>query len=190
MQKDNLHSPVAITYAHALLDLAGQTADMPGGAETIGHELASLRQIMVEEPLVRNLLIDPAISREDRYNLLERVFAGRVSPLLLKFLHVLGDKGRLNMLSSIAGAYQILLDQSLGKVEVDVTVPQRLDAATLEDVRQRIGTALKRQVVIHQYVDEKILGGMLLRVQDKLIDGSVRAQLAAMRERILAARPM
>src|ERR1700722_13499393 len=129
MQKDNLHYPIAITYAHAILELAGETADMPGGAEIIGQELASLRQMMVEEPLVRALLMDPALSQEDRYQLLERVFAGRVSPLLLKFLHLLGAKGRLNMLSSIAGAYQILLDQQLGKVEVDVTVPQRLDAA-------------------------------------------------------------
>ena len=189
MDHDTLHSPVAITYAQALLELASEQHDTPGSAELVGQELADLRRLMVEQPLAISVLIDPAISQEDRYQLLERVFQGRISALLLKFLHVLAEKNRLALLRSIAGAYQLLLDERHGKIEVDVTVATRLDDQTLENVRQRIGAALKRDVVLHQYVDETILGGLVLRVQDKLIDGSVRAQLVAMRERIVAARP-
>jgi F-type H+-transporting ATPase subunit delta len=189
MQKDNLHSPVAITYAQALLELATEMADTPGEAQMVGDELAELRIVIQDEPLAGALLADPAISMEERSRLIERVFANRVSPLLLKFLHVLNEKGRLGFLGSIAGAYKELLDTQQGKVEVDVTVAQRLSPEQMEDVRHRVATAIKRDAVLHQYVDPTIIGGLILRIQDRLIDGSVRSQLDAMRQRLRAAHP-
>ena len=86
-------------------------------------------------------------------------------------------------------AYEDLLDERLGKVEVDVTVAVRLSPDELESVRQRIGAALKKDAVIHQYVDESIIGGMILRVEDRVIDSSVRYQLEAMRKNLLSAAP-
>jgi F-type H+-transporting ATPase subunit delta len=184
MPHDQLHSPLAVKYAQAILQLTKE----PGEAETIGQELNSLRTLLIEYPIGQALLVDPAIGMIERQALLDRVFKGRVSDLLLNFLHVVGEKGRLNLLISIAGAYKELLEKRQCKVEVDVTVVRRLDDQAFESVRQRIGSALKMDVVLHQYVDERILGGMILRVQDKLIDGSVRTQLSAMRERILSAQ--
>jgi F-type H+-transporting ATPase subunit delta len=189
MEQDNLHSPVAITYAKALLELAAEQTDWAALPEIIGHELMALRKIITDEPLVGALFSDPAIGHVERSALLDRVFKDRVSPLLLKFLQILNEKGRLNLIASMAGAYGVLLDKRQGKVEVDVTLAQRLDAQQLEQVRQRIAAALNREVVIHQYVDASIIGGLILRVQDKLIDGSVRTQLSALREKILGARP-
>ena len=106
-----------------------------------------------------------------------------------KFLRLLNVKGRLGLLRQIDQAFDDLLDEQFGKVEVDVTVAQRLSDDELEQVRQTVGAALKRDAVIHQYVDESIIGGLVLRVQDRLIDSSVRAQLAAIKEQMLAARP-
>jgi F-type H+-transporting ATPase subunit delta len=182
MERDQLHSPLAVTYADALLELTSE----PGEAETVGQELADLRGLLLDNPLAQAVLVDPAIGDTERSAMLDRVFSGRVSGLMLKFLHILGEKGRLNLLIAIAGAYHDLLDKRACKIEVDVTVARRLDQQAFETVRQRIGGALKMDVVLHQYVDEHILGGMILRVQDKLIDGSVRTQLGALREKILA----
>jgi F-type H+-transporting ATPase subunit delta len=189
MEKDNLHSPLAQTYAQALLELAATEPDTPGGAEMIGQQLIDVRKALLDEPFGMALLVDPAIGDDERHKLLDRVFAGRISPLLLKFFHILGEKGRLGILAGIAMEFKELLDKQQGKVEADLTVAQRLDGDALESVRQRISAALKREVILHQYVDPAILGGLVLRIQDKLIDGSVRAQLAAMREKIVAARP-
>src|SRR5438309_133793 len=82
-----------------------------------------------------------------------------------------------------------LLDEKLGTVEVDLTVAQRLTSEQLEQAKQRISQALGRDAVVHQYVDENVLGGVVLRVGDKLIDASVRYQLQAMKEQLLAAAP-
>ncbi len=72
---------------------------------------------------------------------------------------------------------------------MDVTVAQPLAKEQLESVRQKVGAALKHDAVVHEYTDPTIIGGIILRVQDQLIDGSVRAQLQAMRHRLLAAKP-
>ncbi len=178
-------SGAAVQYARALLDLANEKKQ----AEAIGHELHEIGELIAGNKTLKAFLSDPGISAADRTELLNRVFKGRVSPLVMNTMGVLNSKGRLGLLHSVIDAYEELLDEQLGKVEVDVTVATRLDAAELEKVRKRISEALKKDAVVHQYVDEKIIGGMVVRVEDKLIDASVKYQLEAMKRQLLAARP-
>jgi len=175
----------AFTYAQSILDLANEQKQ----AEPIGQELASLKQILDENPQIREVFTNPAISADERGGLLERVFKNNIAPLLFNTLGVLNAHNRLGLISQIAQAYDELLDRQLGKVEVDLTVAQKLDANQLEQAKRRIGEALGREAIVHQYVDESIIGGMIMRVGDKLIDSSVRYQLAAMRKQLLESAP-
>jgi F-type H+-transporting ATPase subunit delta len=179
------HSPLSVVYATSLLDLAMEQ----GKAEEIGQELRDIRGLLDQNPVFGEFLRDPGIGREERSGALEKIFAGRVSPLLWNFLRVLSDKGRLGLLLNLDEAYNDLLDERLGKVEVDVTVAQRLSDDQLEQLRQRVSESLGKQAVVHQYVDEAILGGLVLRVQDRMIDASVRNQLRSMRQQVLAGLP-
>jgi F-type H+-transporting ATPase subunit delta len=186
MHQQDHQSPLAIAYAQALLDLANESKI----AAAVAQELNDLRQLIAAHADFAQLLADPAIGRHERGELIRRVFEGRVSPLMLHFLGLVNEKGRLNLLSSIAAAFGDLLDQQSGKMEVDVTVAEKLGKEQLETVRKKINDALKRDAVVHQYVDPKIIGGVILRVRDQLIDGSVLAQLAVMRQKLLAAHPV
>jgi F-type H+-transporting ATPase subunit delta len=107
---------------------------------------------------------------------------------VLDFLLLLNSKRRLAIFQEIAAAYDDLLEDQLGKVEVDVIVAHRLSADELEQVRQRVSGVLKKDAVVHQYVDESIIGGLIIKVQDQVIDASVKSQLEAMRRQMLAAR--
>jgi F-type H+-transporting ATPase subunit delta len=102
---------------------------------------------------------------------------------------VLNEKNRLSMLTQIADAFDALLDEKLGKVEVDLFVAQKLSPDQLEEAKQKISQALNREAVVHAYVDESIIGGAILRVGDKLIDASVKNQLQSIKEKLLAAKP-
>jgi len=179
------HSPTTLAYGQSLLDLAGEQNQ----AEAIGEELGQIAEIIEQNPTFAAYLADPGIGHEERAQTLKQTFAGKVSPLMWNFLGVLNVKRRLKEIPAIAAAYDDLLDEKLGKIEVDVTVAQKLTPDQLEQVRQRVSAALKKDAVIHLYVDDAIIGGMLLRVQDQLIDASVRSQLQAMREQLLASRP-
>jgi F-type H+-transporting ATPase subunit delta len=185
MPQTNQISGTAAAYAKSLLELAGEKQL----AEPIAQELAELRQIVLENHAFAQYLGDPAIGETERGEMLKRIFDGRVSPLIMNFMQVLNSKNRLGHLVAIADAYDELLDELHGKIEVDVTVAHKLAADQLEQVRQKVSTALNKDAVLHQYVDESIVGGMILRVQDQLIDGSVKAQLAAMKRKLLSARP-
>jgi F-type H+-transporting ATPase subunit delta len=178
-------SPTAVTYARALLELA----QAQGKHQEIGQELADLYEILLGDPTLQDFLGNPAIGHEERTRLLDKAFKPQVDPLLANFLGVMNLHGRLGLLGQVAQAYSDLLDDLLGKIEVDVTVSQRLTDDELEQVRQKVGAALKRDAVVHQYVDESIIGGMVLRVGDQLIDASVKSQLDTMKRQLLAARP-
>ena len=175
------HTPTTLAYAQSLLDLAGEQNE----AEAIGEELGQIAEIVEQNPTFAAYLADPGIGHDERARTLQQTFAGKVSPLMWNFMGVLNLKRRLKEIPAIAAAYDDLLDEKLGKIEVDVTVAQKLSPEQLEQVRQRVSQALKKDAVIHQYVDDSIIGGLLIRVQDKLIDASVRSQLHSMREQLL-----
>lgn len=175
------HSTLALTYARSLLELA----DERGEVEPVANDMGALKQVLEENPTFAEFLRDPGIGAEERKAVLDKTFGDDLNQLVKRFLYLLNDRHRLGRLPEVVDAFEYLLDQRLGKVEVDVTVAIKLDDAQLEDVRRRVGEALGKDAVIHQYVDEEIIGGMILRVGDKIIDASVRRQLDAMRERLL-----
>ena len=177
-------NPTVVAYARSLLELANER----GEVEEIGREMAGVLELTQQNPTFAEFLADPGIGAAERTATLDRVFRGRASPLLMNFLGVLNNKGRLRLLGSISEAFTDLLDEQRGNVEVDVTVAQRLSPEQLEQVRQRVSQALGKNAVVHQYVDENIIGGLVLRVEDRLIDASVKYQLEAMREKLVAAR--
>lgn len=186
MARRNISSnnPTAVAYARSILELANEQNQ----AAEFGQELAAIGELLRQNPSFSEFLADPGIAASERTAALDKLFRGRASPLVMNLLGVLNTRGRLNLLPAVTDAYGVLLDEQLGNIEVDVTVAQKLDSAQLEEVRRRVGEALGKNAVVHQYVDDAIIGGLVLRVEDRLIDASVRSQLEAMRERMLAAR--
>jgi len=180
------HSLLAVAYAQALFDLARDANQL----DAIDGELAAIGGIIADLPKLGQIINDPAISIQERQALIKTAFKGRVSELMDKFLGLLNRRSRLNLFADIAGAFATLLDQHRGKINVDITVAAALGDEQLAAIRQSVSAALKRDAVVNQQVDESIIGGLILRVQDQLIDGSVKTQLAAMKAHLLAGRPV
>lgn len=176
---------IAISYARALIELATDR----NVAKPVGDELAAIRKALESDSDFGSFLSDPAIKRSQRTATLEKIFAGSASPLVMDFLRVLDRHRRLNYLAEIASAYADLLDEQLGNVEVELTVAHRLGDQDLERVRVKIGEAMGKHAIVHQSVDDAIIGGMILRVKDRMIDASVRHQLKAIQEKLFAAAP-
>jgi F-type H+-transporting ATPase subunit delta len=182
MRRTVHNSPLAVTYARSLLDLANEQKQ----AQEVGQEMAALSEIVAANPIFRDYLADPGISRSERTAAVEKIFRGRVSPLVYNFLGVLNNHDRLRLIEQIASAYDELLDEQIGNIEVDVTSAVRLSPTELEQVRQRVSRALSKNAILHPYVDDAILGGLVVRVEDRVVDASVRSQLEAIRRQLLA----
>ena len=185
MPQEHHTTPLATAYARSIFELADEQHQI----DAVEQELEDLADVVDSDPAFAIFLANPSIGEAERSQVIEKVFKGRVSPLVYNFLGVMNRKGRLGLLRQVANAYADMREKKLGIIEVDVFVAQRLTAEQLEQVRQKASAALKREAVVHQYVDESIIGGVVLRVEDRLLDASVRAQLRAVRRQLLAARP-
>ncbi|MDB5332355.1 MAG: atpH [Phycisphaerales bacterium] len=182
MARTKHNSPLALTYARSLLELANEQKQ----AEETGQELAGLGEILAANPVFRDYLADPAVGKTERKAVIEKTFRGRVSPLVYNFLGVMNGHGRLGVLGQVASAFRDLLDAQLGNIEVGVTSALKLSPDQLEQVRQRVSSALGKNAIIRELVDDSIIGGLMVQVEDRLIDASVRNQLQAMKRRLLA----
>lgn len=176
---------VARVYATSLLELA----EAAGGDEKIaetGEQLAAVVEIVHSDPQFAEFLRSPIVKRSSRGDSIRRMLDGQVSDLLLRFLLVLNDKGRLGRLADVSAAFEEILNERFGKVEVDVfTVDGRLDDAQVSLLAGKIRSKLGKEPVFHQYKDPSLIGGLVLRVGDQLIDGSVRGRLRGLRESLL-----
>src|SRR4051812_44324778 len=117
MASSNDADPVGATYAKPLLQLATEQNQ----AAELGQDLGQLAELVRQNKTFGLYLSDPGIGHDERSATLKRVFGGKISPLLLNFLGVLNHRGKLRYLAQIAKAYDQLLEDQLGNVEVDVT---------------------------------------------------------------------
>ena len=184
MSQITSRNPAVAAYAEALLDLAQQDNQ----EETVAAELVEIQTLLRDQRNFANFLESPSIRIGERSEVIQRIFAGRLSRLTMNFLGVLNSKGRLSLLKHIADAYRERLNERQGKVRATVTVALKLSEQEQEVVRQQLSLAIKKDVIVDLHVDESILGGMVVKVQDRLMDASVRAQLDAMRRQLIASR--
>lgn len=176
---------VARVYAQSLFEL-GDAAGGDAKLVEIGEELEAIVEIVRSDASVAEFLRSPIVERNKRADTLRKVFDGQVSDVVLRFLLVLNDKGRLGHLGDIVEGFGELLNERFGRIEVDVyTVDGKLDPAQIEQLSSKVKARLGKDPVFHQYADPAMIGGLVLRIGDQLIDGSVRGQLRGLRESLL-----
>jgi F-type H+-transporting ATPase subunit delta len=175
---------VAKVYARSLFSLAEEAGDRDKILE-IADELEQICELMRVDRDFAEFLASPIIDKKRRTETLRRIFADNVTDLTLRFLLVLNGKGRLGHFMVIQSAYDQLVQEMFGRVEVDVFTPVGLGEDQLETIKGRIQDALGKEPVLHQYTDESMIGGLKLRIGDQLIDGSVATQLGRMRQELL-----
>ncbi len=173
-------TPEAHAYAAALAELAEEN----NAVEPVANDAGALREALSDNPEFADFLKNPSIEESEKQTVLDNALSD-AHQLVKNFVGLMNSRGRLGILPETLEAFEVLLDEKLGKVEADLTVAQKLDDDALERVRSRVGKAFGRDAVVHQYVDPEIIGGLVLKVGDQVIDASVRRQLEAMRERLL-----
>jgi len=174
---------VGRVYAEALLELANEH----GVVDELAEQFQSLMPTIAAGGELHRLLSNPAIGDQERGQIVQRVFEGKVHDLLYKMLRVLGDKGRLSSLPEVASGYLLAVADARGQVDVQAFVATELDSAAAKQVADQIGQALGKTVSLSQRVDPALIGGMKIKVGDRLIDASVASQLRNMKNKMVAA---
>lgn len=179
-------SIIARNYAETLLSLA-QRHGGPAAVEEYARAMAEVAEVLRREPRVRDFLETPRVDAERKKEALRASFAGRVPEMFLRFLLILVDKRRQALLGDIAAAFAERVDETLGRVRVEVVVAREADAELRSEIVRTLERQLGKTVLPTFRVDEELIGGVLVRVGDQLFDGSVRRRIASLRRRLLAA---
>lgn len=142
--------------------------------------------VMLSDRLVQVFLESPKIERSLKKKVLRAALDGRVHPLFLNFVLLVLDKRRQRLYGTIATQYRALVDEAAGRLHVQVTVAREPSAEMVDDIRKRLSEIFGSTVVPHVTVDENILGGIVVRQGDQVIDGSLRRRLMALRRRLVS----
>jgi F-type H+-transporting ATPase subunit delta len=130
-------------------------------------------------------LESPRVSKADKSRILARALEKEAPGEFVRFLQAVVRRGRQGLLGEIAQEYQMLLDEKLNRVHAGVTLATDADSRTEKQVVERLTKALGREVRAHFRSDPKILGGVVVRVGDRIFDGSVRRRLTVLQRRML-----
>ncbi|MEM6459550.1 MAG: ATP synthase F1 subunit delta [Planctomycetota bacterium] len=174
---------VAGVYAEALFELAAEKQQL----DETGDEVAQLRRLIHDNADLRRLLTHPVLDSTQRAGMLQRLFEGRVNDLLYRFLQTLSRKGRLAALPAVAVAFAARLAAHRNELAVEAHVARPLDDATAGRVADGLGAALGKTVTLTQTVDPSLLGGLKLRIGDRLLDATVARQLKNIEQQLTAA---
>ena len=174
---------IAKVYAKSLFELCEQAGGRDKAEETLG-ELEDILEIARENPTFSEFLATRVIPVESREKSLVSIFEGKASDLTLRFLRLLNRKGRLGHLPPIVASFESLVQDAFGRVEVDLYTADALDESARSAFRDTLATKLGKDIILHTYTEPSMLGGVKLRIGDRLVDDSLATQISRMRDRL------
>ncbi len=168
------NSKAASRYAKSLIDLSTEQNSM----EAMRTDMAGIVEVVDANPLLGAILNNPIIPLDKKAGILKNIFAGKVHVVTQTFLNLIVSKGRAGMVYETAKAFISQYNVIKGIVSAEVT-----SAIALTDAnRAEIITIVKKEVganevLIKEMVDEKLIGGFILKVGDRQFDASISSSL-------------
>ncbi|HEX5633947.1 MAG TPA: ATP synthase F1 subunit delta [Gemmatimonadales bacterium] len=172
---------IARNYAEALFALgeqANQLEEFAGLMDTVAAAVST-------SPEVEAVLMSPNVPKGQKARLVGAALAGAPKPFVL-FVQTVVRKGRQAFLADIAREYGALVDTKFNRVRASVIVAREPSEGLRTLIRERLSQAFSKQVLETYVVTPSILGGAIVKVGDKVYDGSVRRRLARLRRQLLA----
>ena len=165
-------------YGQAIFELAqGQDA-----VERWGQDVSLVSEAF-SDPEFASLLKHAGVSSEAKRRATEAVLAD-VEPLVRNMVDLLVARGLVDAILEACSEYTVLRDRLQGRQPVEVTTAVPLESAEVERITVFVSGLIGREVVVTPRVDEEILGGLVIQIGDRLLDGSARARLNGLREQL------
>lgn len=173
-------NPVARRYAQALY----QEANASGAVERVDQDVETLRETLAGSRELGALLRSPVVPRPKKEAVLAKLFEGTLGDLSLRFIHLLAEKEREDLLPAIVDAYMALRDERLGIVEAHVRTAKPLGYDETQQLERALEARTGKKVRMKLDVDPALLGGLVVRVGDQVFDRSLQHQLQTLREQL------
>lgn len=168
------------TYARALIGAAKEA----GIAEQVLQQLSLIvDEYLANSPELRAAFASPRVDPAEKTRVIDRIFADEVDPLLIKFLKVMAGRDRLAYIAAVRIAADAIHDEMMGRVVASVRTAVPLDDTLRSQISEQLGSMMNKQVALRESVDPDLIGGMVIRIGDRVFDSSVSNQLNKMARR-------
>lgn len=170
------HSTVASRYADALFELALSR----GCLETVDADLAGIARLIGEHADLQLLLESPVVALGDQKETIRRLFEGKVDPLTFNTLLLMLDNQRGGALLALHEGFRERYNRHHKRVKVEVTSALPLEEREQRDLSRALAKTTSREIEMEVTVDEGLIGGLVVKIGDQVIDNSIRGQLEAL----------
>lgn len=172
----------AKNYSKALVEMV---RDNVISFEDLSKDLATVSEILETSQDLRLTLENLTVSEAVKSQIVEEVFKNEVHPQVVNFLMVLIDKNRFSEFSQIKADYEIKLDD-VNKIQaVEITSAVELSEEYRERILQKLGEKLQKNIRPNWKVDEKIIAGLIYRINDNVIDTSIKSKLDKLNKNLM-----
>lgn len=175
---------IARNYAEALLELGKRANDLRGW----GTLIQSIADAIQRDQTLRAFLETPRVDVGTKNAILRKALADRAPSKFVRFVESVVTHRRQMLFPEIAQEYMDLVDAAENRIHAKVTVAREVDEATRKLIADRLSQVFTKTVVPHLTVDDRIIGGLVVRVDDTVMDGSVRRKLGMLRSRMMTGR--
>ena len=173
---------IARRYAKALVNLAENEKDL----DNTGKHLNSITEVYKENLELRQVLSDTKVSSGVKLEILKDVLSKiKVSKLVDTFSRYLLAKRRIDFLPDIERAFNLLLQEKLGRIEANVTTASELPKDTVKKLVDAISSYSGKEIEVNVTIDPSIIGGIVTRFGSTVIDGSIQTYLNQIRQSII-----
>lgn len=179
-----LDKSVAITFVNALLEVATKK----GLFEQIEKDLELVSDVITKHGDFKKTLFHPSITRNEKKKLIKKVFGTATSDLTRNFLNLLVDRRKEGILEFLPAIYKETVDGNKGIVKARVTTAGPLTENQMNGLKRRLDKLTGKKVEVEVVQDPQILGGIMVRVGNKMLDGSIASRLKNLKTRLLELR--
>jgi len=172
-----LKGAIAHRYAQALFDIAVQE-----NLDRVEAELQELTQCVDQNPEVAHVLYHPHISLTEKKEIMNKIFADQLSVTVRNFLNLLIDRRRQNYLAEITQEFSRLADEARNIVEAQVYSAVPLSEAQEARLKEQLMRMTGKNVRMIKEVCPELIGGVRVKIGDRVIDGTVAYKLKQMRQ--------
>ena len=174
---------VSSTYGEALFSLAEEEKKI----DSMYEEVQALEEILKQDPELTVLMNHPKVTKEEKQKVIQEVFGGRASAELTGFLSLLLQKDRYAELPAILKYFKARVKEYKGIGVAYVTTPLELSEARRKEIEAKlISTTAYRSMEMNYTVDKSLIGGIVIRIGDKVVDSSIKTRLENLKRELIA----
>ena len=170
---DNKLIPLAKRYSEALTEVAKNKHEL----DTVWTDLQTVEESITSVKEMANFLSHPVIPVFEKKDMVKSVFEGKINNDVLNLLYILLEKNKINLLSTILYCFEESMDEAKNILKVGVVSAAEIDEDLKHKLQEKLESKLNKSVKFDFETKPEIIAGVVLKIQDKVIDGSMAAKL-------------